>query len=90
MHHNKPVKVWVEERKDKIKLLYLPSYSPEFNPEERLNADLKQAPYTRVPVHTKAELKAAASEDMPSLEKSPERVRKLFQDARRICKTNRG
>lgn len=82
VHHSKPVKAWVEERKDKIELFYLPSYSPELNPEERLNADLKQALYTKVPVRTKAKLKTAATEHMQALEKSPERVKKFFQDAR--------
>ena len=82
VHHSKPVKAWVEEHKDKIELFYLPSYNPEPNPEERLNADLKSALYTKVPVRTKAKLKAAATEHMQSLEKSPERVKKVFQDAR--------
>ena len=82
VHHSKPVKVWVDEHKDKIELFYLPSYSPELNPEERLNADLKSALYTKVPVRTKAKLKAAATAHMQSLEKSPERVKKFFQDAR--------
>ena len=75
VHHSKPVKAWVEERKDKIELFYLPSYSPELNPEERLNADLKQAIYTKVPVRTKAKLKTAATEHMQALENSPERVK---------------
>jgi transposase len=39
VHHSKPVKAWVAERQDKIELFYLPSYSPELNPEERLNGD---------------------------------------------------
>ena len=82
VHHSKPVKAWVDEHKDKIELFYLPSYSPELNPEERLNADLKNALYTKVPVRTKAKLKAATTEYMQLLEKSPERVRKFFQDAR--------
>ena len=82
VHHSKPVKAWAAERKDKIELFYLPSYSPELNPEERLNADLKQAIYTKVPVRTKAKLKAAATEHMQTLEKSPDRVQKFFQDAR--------
>jgi transposase len=81
VHHSKPVKAWVEERQDKIELFYLPSYSPELNPEERLNADLKQAIYTKVPVRTKARLKTAATAHMQALEKSPERVKKFFQDA---------
>lgn len=29
--------------KDKIEVFYLPSYSSELNPDERLNADLKHA-----------------------------------------------
>jgi transposase len=43
VHHAKPVKVWLLDHKDEIEMYYLPSYSPELNPEERLNADLKQA-----------------------------------------------
>jgi transposase len=82
VHHSKPVKSWVEERKDKIELFYLPSYSPELNPEERLNADLKYAIGSKVPVRTKAKLKAAATEHMQTLEQSPERVKKYFQDQR--------
>jgi transposase len=82
VHHSKPVKKWVGEHKDKIELFYLPSYSPELNPEERLNADLKHTLYTKVPVRTKAKLKAATTEHMQTLEKSPERVKKYFQDSR--------
>lgn len=82
VHHSKPVKAWVETHKDSIELFYLPSYSPELNPEERLNADLKQALYTKVPVRTKAKLKAATTEHMRTLEQSPDRVKKYFQDAR--------
>ena len=57
----------------------LPRYSPELNPEERLNADLKQAIGTKVPVRTKAKLKLAATEHMFKLEQSPERVKSFFQ-----------
>ena len=31
------------ERKDQIEIFYLPSYSPEINPDEPLNTDLKYA-----------------------------------------------
>jgi transposase len=41
VHHSKLVKAWVAEHQDQIELFYLPSYSPQLNPEERLNADLK-------------------------------------------------
>ncbi len=69
-------------RKDQIELFYLPSYSPQLNPEERLNADLKQEMGKRVPVRTKAKLREAANEHMTMLEKTPERVMSYFQDRR--------
>ncbi|HAN56299.1 MAG TPA: IS630 family transposase, partial [Betaproteobacteria bacterium] len=37
VHHSKIVKAWVSDRHDQIELFYLPSYSPQLNPEERLN-----------------------------------------------------
>ena len=52
-----PVKVWALQIAQKIELFYLPSYSPELNPEERLNADLKHAITSKVPVRTKAKLR---------------------------------
>ena len=82
VHHSKLVKAWVAERIDQIELFYLPSYSPQLNPEERLNADLKQEMGKRVPVRTKAKLRAAANEHMAMLEQSPERVMAYFQDKR--------
>ena len=82
VHHSKPVKAWVAERADQIELFYLPSYSPELNPEERLNADLKHAIGSRVPARTKTKLKAAATEHMQKLEQSPARVKSYFQDPR--------
>ena len=82
MHHSKSVKAWVEERKTQIELFYLPSYSPELNPEERLNADLKQEMGKRVPIRTKDKLRDAANDHMKLLEKTPERVMAYFQDRR--------
>ena len=82
MHHSKIVKAWVAERKEQIELFYLPSYSPQLNPEQRLNADLKQQMGKRVPVRTKLKLREAANEHMTMLEQNPERVMSYFQDRR--------
>jgi transposase len=82
VHHSKVVKAWVAERIDQIEVFYLPSYSPQLNPEERLNADLKQEMGKRVPVRTKAKLREAANQHMTMLDKSPERVMAYFQDSR--------
>ena len=82
VHHSKPVKTWAAERQDKIELFYLPSYRPDLNPEERLNADLRYAIGTQVPVRTKARLKLAATEHMVKLEQSPEQIKSFIQDSR--------
>jgi transposase len=82
VHHSKPVKAWVAERADLIELFYLPSYSPELNPEERLNSELKHAIGSKAPARTKAKLKSVAMEHMQALEKAPERVMKYFKDPR--------
>jgi hypothetical protein len=34
VHHSKLVKRWREENADKIEVFYLPSYSPQLNPDE--------------------------------------------------------
>jgi transposase len=82
VHHSKPVKAWALDNAEKIALFYLPSYSPELNPEERLNADLKHAITSKVPVRTKAKLREAATEHMTMLEQTPARVKKYFGDPR--------
>lgn len=82
VHHSKPVKAWLAERTGQIEMFYLPSYSPELNPEERLNSDLKQAMGKKVPARTQSRLRNAANEYRSLLERSPERVRSYFQDHR--------
>ena len=82
MHHCKPVKEWVKERKNQIDLFCLPSYSPELNLEERLNANPKHAIGSKWPAHTKAKLRNVAVNRMSEIKQSPERVKAFFQDPR--------
>ena len=82
VHHSKRVKAWLADKKDKIEIFYLPSYSPELNPDERLNADLKYAIGSKISARTQKKLKDAATAHMQLIETSPERVKKYFQDPR--------
>lgn len=63
-----------------MEVVCLPSYSPELNPEKRLNANLKHAIRSEVPVRTKAKLQAATEERMNTIASKPERVKAYFQD----------
>ncbi|MFZ5451291.1 MAG: IS630 family transposase [Thermodesulfobacteriota bacterium] len=41
VHRSRKVKNWVEENAERLRLIFLPSYSPELNPDELLNQDVK-------------------------------------------------
>lgn len=79
VHHARPVKKWLSEHTKEIEVFYLPSYSPELNPDEMLNADLKAAVTTRAPARTKGQLKKAAVSHLRRLQKSPRRVMSYFR-----------
>jgi len=80
VHYCAPVKKWLADNVEKIEVFYLPSYSPELNPDERLNGDLKQVIETRVPCRTKDKLRQAATDHMNALEKNPDRIKSFFKD----------
>jgi transposase len=82
VHHCKPVKLWLAEHHEQIEVFYLPGYSPELNPDERLNAGLKHAIATKVPMRTKAKLQSAAAQHMDQLTNTPQRVKAFFRDPR--------
>lgn len=74
VHHSKPVRAWLAEHVDEIEVFYLPSYSPELNPNEMANADLKQAVRKRAPARTKLQL-VKATGHLRSVRLLPERAR---------------
>jgi len=80
VHHCKPVKQWLSDHQNELEAFYLPSYSPDLNPDERLHADLKQGIASKSPVRTKAGLQAHATSHMKMLENSPNRVKNYFKD----------
>ena len=79
VHHSQPVKEWLAKHTDTIEVCYLPSYSPELNPDEMANADIKQAVTKQAPARTKPQLVKAASRHLRSVQKQPDRIRSYFQ-----------
>jgi transposase len=64
---------------DAIEVVYLPSYSPQFNPDEMATAHIKQAIARSAPVHTKLQLVKATARHLRSVQRQPERIRKYFE-----------
>ena len=79
VHHSYIVKDWLKEHKDEIEVFFLPSYSPELNPDEYLNCDLKDGVHSGVPARTKDDLSKKAISHLRKLQKMPGRVSKYFK-----------
>jgi transposase len=79
VHHSKLVKEWVEEHKSEIELFYLPSYSPDRNPDEYLNCDLKYGLSEKPAPKTAEKLKDNLENHMKMLQKTPCRVASYFR-----------
>src|SRR6202044_381689 len=79
VHHAKQVKAWVEENKDKIEIFYLPAYSPELNPDELLNQDVKSNAVGRKRAKTLNELKSNISHYLFGTQNSQDIVQNYFR-----------
>jgi len=79
VHHSYIVRDWLEEHKAQIEAFFLPSYSPELNPDEYLNCDLKDGVHSGTPARTRDQLKKKAVSHLRKLQKMPKRVMKYFK-----------
>jgi len=79
VHHSHIVKDWLKKYETKIEVFHLPSYSPELNPDEYLNCDLKVGVHSGVPARTKKQLKHKAISHLRKLQKLPGRIKKYFK-----------
>jgi transposase len=78
-HRARLTRDWLAAHRSKIEVHYLPPYSPELNPDEAVNADLKQAVPRKAPARSKQQLKRAVLSHMRGLSKRPQRIRSIFQ-----------
>ena len=79
VHHSKIVKEWLEQYKEQIELFYLPSYSPELNPDEYLNGNLKQRIRSGMPARSQKDLIKKTRSFMKTLQRRPHHVRGYFK-----------
>ena len=78
-HHSKLVKDWVKLNNESIEIFYLPSYSPELNPDEYLNNDLKRGLNTKRMPRNTAQLKENTQMHMDELAEKPEKIKSFFK-----------
>ena len=78
-HRAKKVKSYVESLQGKLRLFFLPPYSPELNPDELVWNDVKNNGVGRTLVHGPADLLRAVVGRLRYLQKTPEHVRSFFR-----------
>ena len=78
VHRAHLVQQWVAQHSDQLELFYLPAYSPERNPDEYLNQDIKaNATHQRRPRNT-VELVQAVQSYLHQLQQWPEKLSHFF------------
>jgi transposase len=82
VHHSKTVKQWLEDHREQIEVFHLPSYSPELNPDEYLNGNLKNKVHSGKPVRNQEDLEKKTRSFMRTLVKRPAHVRSYFKHPR--------
>lgn len=79
VHHGKIVKQWLENHVGEIEIFFTSPYSPEINPDEYLNHNLKQSVHSGLLPKTKNDLIKKTHSFMKTLQHHPEKVVNLFQ-----------
>jgi len=78
VHKSKAASRWLDENKEKIEIYLLPAYSPELNPDEYLNQDIKQYSRKRRPAN-QTELVENLRSYLKSNQKKPDKIKNFFQ-----------
>jgi transposase len=79
VHHAKVVRAWLEPHRDQIEVFCLASYSPELNPDEYLNADLKAGVHGGRPPREGKGLVRNVLRHMRMLQQRTDRTLKYFE-----------
>lgn len=80
VHRSKKFMAWLSERTARIELFYLPGYSPELNPDECLNQDVKSNAVGRRRATDQNELICNVRGYLRSTQRRCDKVRRYFQE----------
>jgi transposase len=79
VHRSKKVRQWLARRQGQIELVFLPPYSPDLNPDEMLNNDVKSNALGRRRPGDREELMHAIRGYLHSAQRRPGYVRNYFK-----------
>jgi transposase len=73
------VKKWFKKNEEHIQVFYLPSYSPDLNPDEKLNQDVKSNAVGRRRPHDHNQMMRNVRSYLYSRQRKPHAVKKYFE-----------
>ena len=79
VHKAKAVKQWLQGKESLIELFILPGYSPERNPDELLNQELKATVFRHKRPKNRNELKALLRKRLYEIQKNPQKIQSYFK-----------
>lgn len=80
VHRSQQVHQWLEKHAERIRLFFLPSYSPELNPNELLNHDVTANDLGRQRAKNKAEMIDNIRSYLRSTQRQPRVVQRFFHE----------
>jgi len=80
VHRSRKSKEWLKKNSHRIVLFFLPSYSPQLNPDEMLNQDVKSNAVGRQRAHNQNELVTNVRSYLRSRQRQPLIVKSYFRE----------
>jgi transposase len=80
VHWSSRVKAWLKKNAHRIRLFFLPGYSPELNPDEMLNQDVKSNAVGRRRASNQDELLKNVRGYLRSRQRQPHMVKRYFKE----------
>lgn len=80
IHHAKVVKEYLESTNGKMKIFFLPAYSPHLNPVELVWNNIKSQGIARYLIRSVKELQNKAIQLLESLKNTPNKIRAFFRE----------
>lgn len=79
VHRSARVKRWMEDHADRIRLFFLPPYSPDLNPDELLNNDVKSNAVGRKRPTTLPDMEHGMRSHLRLRQRNPDTVKSFFR-----------
>ena len=80
VHRSRTVHQWLEKHQDRIRMFFLPAYSPQLNPNQLLNHDVKVNAVGRQRAKNKTEMIENLRSYLRSTQRQPEIVQRFFHE----------